>query len=903
MTEGSFQQDFDFETELAHIGILRRSGRYPWGSGENPHQRNKDFLAYVDDLRKKGLSEVDIAKGMGITTTQLRAAKKIAKTASRKQAESQALRLKDSGMSNMAIGKEMGINESSVRALLDPAMQARNDVLTTTSEMLKGNITEDRYLDFGVGLENQLGISPTMLSTAVAMLEEEGYTRHYVKVQQLGTGEYTTIKVLAPPGTPYLDVVQNQERIKGVTEYSEDNGRTYLGIETPANLDSSRVAVRYGSDGGADKDGVIELRRGVEDVSLGQARYAQVRIAVDGTHYLKGMAMYSDNMPDGVDVLFNTNKEAKASKLDAMKSMKDDGDNPFGSVIRQKHYIDADGNRQLSKLNIVGTKDPDGVKTPGEEGGWYNWSRNLSSQMLSKQTPALAKKQLDLSYEIKKDELDDILALTNPSIKKKLLQSYADGADSSAVHLKAAGLPRTRNHVLLPINSLRDNEIYAPNYNNGEKVVLIRHPHGGTFEIPELTVNNRNKEANSLISQAKDAVGINSKVAARLSGADFDGDTVLVIPNNSKSVRTSPALRELKNFDPQTAYPKYEGMKPMSPRTKQLLMGDASNLITDMTIMGASNSEIARAVKHSMVVIDAEKHKLNYKQSHKDQGIAELKAKYQGGARKGAATLVSRSSSELRLDHRTPRKAKDGGPVDAKTGRKVYVDSGESYVDKRTGKVVKRTTSSTRMAEASDARTLMSGVSGTTMEATYANHANKLKALANQARKAELMTRPIPYDPVAKKAYANEVATLNAKLNVALKNKPLERQAQLLGRTTVNAKRQATPGMEASEVKKISGQALNEARSRVGAKKQRIDITDREWEAIQKGAISGTKLNNILSNSDLDQIKQRANPRERTVMSDAKMARARTMLAAGYMQSEVASALGVPASTLNSSLQ
>ena len=28
---------------LMHYGTPRHSGRYPWGSGENPYQRNGDF--------------------------------------------------------------------------------------------------------------------------------------------------------------------------------------------------------------------------------------------------------------------------------------------------------------------------------------------------------------------------------------------------------------------------------------------------------------------------------------------------------------------------------------------------------------------------------------------------------------------------------------------------------------------------------------------------------------------------------------------------------------------------------------------------------------------------------------------------------------------------------------------
>ena len=51
-------------------------------------------------------------------------------------------------------------------------------------------------------------------------------------------------------------------------------------------------------------------------------------------------------------------------------------------------------------------------------------------------------------------------------------------------------------------------------------------------------------------------------------------------------------------------------------------MGKISNLITDMTLLGASEDKLARAVRHSMVVIDDEKHHLDYKQSEKDNNIA-----------------------------------------------------------------------------------------------------------------------------------------------------------------------------------------------------------------------------------------------------------------------------------------
>jgi len=869
------------DDELLHYGTPRKSGRYPWGSGENPSQRHRDFLSAVDDLKRQGLTEKQIADGLGITTTQLRARKAIAKNEQRKADEAQVFRMKEKGMSNVAIGQQLGINESQVRALLDPSAQARREVLNATSDALRKEIADKQYLDIGTGVETHMGISKEKLNHAVAVLQEEGYKVHYVKVEQLGTGKQTTVKVLTAPDVPYSDVYKNQDKIQQAGFYSDDGGVTITATRPPTSINSKRVAVRYAEDGGTDADGVIYVRPGVDDVSLGGSRYAQVRIAVDGTHYLKGMAMYKDDLPDGVDLQFNTNKSNTGNKLDAMKKMSLDPDLPFGAVIKP--------GGQRGVMNIV-----------NEEADWLKWSKNLSSQMLSKQSPSLAKTQLELTFAQKKAEFDEINALTNPAVKKKLLEAFSDGADASAVHLKAAHLPRQSTHVILPINSLKDTEIYAPNYNNGERVVLVRFPHGGTFEIPELTVNNRHPQAKSVLGQAIDAVGINSRVAERLSGADFDGDTVLVIPNNSRKVKTSSPLAQLKDFDPKTQYKKYDGMPVMSERTKQLKMGDVSNLITDMTIQGATQAELARAVRHSMVVIDAAKHELNWKQSALDNGIAALKEKYQGSARGGAATLLSRKKSTEYVPERKARPAKEGGPIDPVTGRKVFVNTNSSYTDAK-GRTVVRTQRVNKLENATDAFQLV-GKSGTEIEAVYANHSNRLKALANDARKATLQIKPVPYSPSAKKTYAQEVATLNAKLNVALKNAPLERQAQILANSVVKAKRDANPDMEAAELKKIKGQALNEARIRTGARKQRVEITDSEWRAIQAGAISNHKLNQILDNADLDSVKQLATPRKATVATPAVMAHAQALLAAGYTQAEVSAQLGIPTSTLNTAL-
>lgn len=877
----------DEEAYLLHYGILRKSGRYPWGSGGTQSERNRSFLGMTDDLKKQGLSEKEIADGFGITTTQLRAAKSIAKNEEKQAQIGEAQRLKDKGYSNVAIGERMGLNESSVRALLAPGQKDKADVLETTANMLKDQVAEKTYLDVGSGIEHHVGVSRTKINTAIARLQEEGYKVHYVKVEQLGTGQQTTIKVLTKPDVPYSEVFKNRGQIKAITSFSDDGGRSFFGIHEPISISSKRVSVRYAEQGGSDADGVIFVRPGVHDLSLGKSRYAQVRIAVDGTHYLKGMAMYKDDLPAGTDLVFNTNKSNTGNKLDAMKPLKKDEDNPFGAVVRQIVKKGPDGKDQvISAMNIV-----------NEEGNWQDWSRNLSSQMLSKQSPALAKNQLDMTHERKKQELDSIMSLTNPTVRRKLLESYADDVDSSAVHLKAAALPRQGSHVILPINSMKETEVYAPNYRNGERVALVRYPHGGIFEIPELTVNNHHPEAKKLLGNAQDAIGIHSKVAERLSGADFDGDTVLVIPNNNKTVKTAPALAGLKVFDPKVSYPAYDGMPKMSARTKQTEMGVVSNLITDMTIRGANASELARAVRHSMVVIDAEKHNLNYKQSAIDNGIKQLKTKYQGGPRAGASTLISRAGSKVRVPDRKPRSAANGGPIDRATGKKVFEPTGESFT--KNGKTVVKKIKSVKLAETHDANTLSSG---TPIEKIYADHSNRLKDLANQARKAAVHTQSTPYSPSAKTAHSKEVASLNAKLNIALKNAPLERNAQVIANAVISQKRAHNPDLEPSELKKMKAQALAEARARTGAGKQRIEITDGEWAAIQAGAISTNKLNQILANSDLEKVKQLATPKVKLLMTSTKTSRAKAMLESGYTQAEVADALGVSLTTLKTSI-
>jgi hypothetical protein len=212
------------------------------------------------------------------------------------------------------------------------------------------------------------------------------------------------------------------------------------------------------------------------------------------------------------------------------------------------------------------------------------------------------------------------------------------------------------------------------------------------------------------------------------------------------------------------------------------------------------------------------------------------------------------------------------------------------------------------MAEAEDAYTLTSGGSkqnpGTTMEGLYANYANQMKGLANSARKEYLATPNLKYDPAAKKKYSEEVDSLNRKLLISQKNAPKERQAQLLANAIVADKKEAEPNMDADHLKKVKGAALVTARDRVGAKKQKIEITPKEWEAIQAGAITDSKLKLILDNTDLDTVKGYATPRGTDhKLTSTNKALIKSMDNSGYTLSEIADRMGVSTSTISEVLK
>lgn len=894
---------------LMHYGMKYRSGRYPWGSGGQPFQRSGDFLSRVEELKKTGWTETpeNIEQAFGMKTTDYRLAKQRA-AHERKQLQVDRVKsLEKDGLGSSEIGRIMDLPESTVRSYLKSDPSAMLNRADTTADILRKEMETKGYIGVGAGVERELGIPAGIMQEALGILQAEGYQVQGVGINT-GPGKQTTEVVLCPKGSDYKEnykkLYNDPALIQPLKDYhSEDGGSTYNKIEYPSSISSNRVKIRYGNEGGLSKDGVMEIRRGVDDLDLGNSHYAQVRILVDGSHYLKGMAIYSDDVPDGFDIVFNTNKASGTDKMNVLKKIGTDPDNPFGAAIKangQSYYYDKDGNKKLCAINKL-----------KEEGDWKDQQINLSSQFLSKQPMQLINKQLNLTYADSEAEYDEICSLTNPTIKRKMLADFADNCDSAAVHLKAAALPRQRVQVILPVDKLKENEVYAPNYEEGEKVVLIRYPHGGTFEIPELRVTNKNAAAKKTLGNATDAIGINSKVAERLSGADFDGDTVTVIPVNSKvRVRTTPALTGLKDFDAKAEYAVPEGnpkkVKLLTKDSTQKQMGMISNLITDMTLGGASEPEITRAVKHSMVVIDAAKHKLDYKQSEKDNGIKELKQQWQksigdDGTEKygGASTLLSKRKQDVRIPER-----RGSGKIDPATGKVTYKESGRKYVDKKTGELTEATQKVKLITMTDDVRKLSSG---TVQENAYADYANKMKSLANKARKTTLTTGRLKYDSSAKETYKNEVASLNAKLNIAAKNAPRERRAQAITNSVVNAKKQDNPDLanNKKEVSKIRQQALNNARASVGAsgKESRIKINDNEWTAIQSGAITDSKLTQILRYADADEVRKRATPRTTTTLSTARIAKAKNMAASGYNNQEIAKSLNVSASVVSDYLK
>ena len=902
------------EDILMHYGVKRRSGRYPWGSGDQPYQHSGDIDIRVRELKKKGMKETDIVKDLGFeNTSALRDAVKRASHERKRLQVDRAKALRDDGLNNSQIAREMGVNESTVRSWFNENREVNQRRAEKAANRLREELKTKHAIDVGAGVEREMGISKGKLKEALDILVEEGYTVEGIGVPQVkDKSKRTTVTVVHDDTVTTRDLYQDYSKIQPYGEYySADGGETWSKREYPASIDSSRVKIKYGDEGpagntGSDKDGVIEIRRGVKDLDLGNSHYAQVRILVDGTHYLKGMAMYSDDIPDGVDIVFNTNKKKGTPKMDVMKEIQSDPDNPFGAYIKadgQSYYDDPNGTYINPK---TGNKAKlSAINKLKEEGDWDKSSKNLSQQFLSKQPMQLIKQQLDLTYADYNSQYDEITKIPNPTVRKKMLLEFAGECDSATIHLQAAALPRQQTRVILPVTQLKENEVYAPYLKNGEKVSLVRYPHGGTFEIPQLTVNNNNKSAKKILGNAVDAIGINAKVAERLSGADFDGDTVVVIPTNSRvRIKSTKPLEGLKDFDPKSEYPYKEGMTVMTKARTQREMGIVSNLITDMTLRGAPESDIVKAVKHSMVVIDAAKHKLDFKQSEKDNDIATLKERWQPRydlegnkiGTGGASTLLSRRKQTVQVPER-----RGSTRINKETGELEYKESGRTYINKK-GERVKAMQNVPLISTIDDMRKLSSG---TPQENAYADYGNTMKALANKARKEAANTPNLKYSSTANKTYKTEVDELLSALDKAERNAPKERRAQAIANSVVKAKIQDNPELSdpgnKKMLEKIRSAAIDDARVSVGAsgRDTRIHITDKQWQAIQAGAITDSRLKSILKYTDDEELKKLAMPKKTLALSTAQQTKMRRMKTSGYTIAEIAESLGVSTSTVS----
>lgn len=1032
-----------------HDGNTPHSGRFPWGSGDNAFQRPRDFYSYIRHLEIKGLSNVDIARSLNMSTTELKAYKTVAKETTRKEKVARAKELSevldDNGkpMSRAQIGKIIGeefddgdpIGESTIRNYLNPNKIPKNNVANVADFLMK-QVNEKGMIDVGDKVDREIGITKETMNAALKIAEANGYVKLYGSVEQVAhPGQSINYILLAPPGTEKKEAYSYKD-IHTITDYmSTDNGLSFReAFVYPKAINKSRVMIRYPDEGdniGAGRDGEIQIREGVKDLSLGNSRYAQVRILVDNGGgkndlYLKGMGVYykgKEPLPDGVDIVFNTNKPKGTPFEKVLKSVKDnldkDPSNPFGSAIKehggQSYYDDPNGDYTDP---LTGKKQSlSAINKRSDEGDWNEWSNEIPSQMLSKQPKNTIAKQLSLSLRKKVDEYNEIMKVDNPTVKAKLLDDFAGDCDTSAKNLKAAAFPNMNYNVILPVPSLKDNEIFAPNYPEGTQLALIRFPHGGTFEIPILTVNNHNKDAIDTIGlDSRDAVGINGHNATILSGADFDGDTVLTIPTNNGKVKIQnrEPLEGLKNFTTDEYGPDAEGgivedkdgnkhyfhngveYELMDEGYKQKQMGIVSNLITDMTLKGATTEELERAVKHSMVVIDAVKHKLDYKSSYLENGIKELHDKYQkheyDDKSGGASTLISRAKNPTAI----PKRAEgafilndEGNPdngnvlefynpekkiykdpktgklynekqkkvmnINPETGEKLYHDTKEGYYkvkykndDNKTveasifykredgkyvrpryiydkddteslnnlyffnkdGVVVKydpevhklithlKKEDTAKMDLTNDAFTLSSG---TVQENYYAEYANKLKDLANSARLNYLYysVNAIPYSKEAKAKYITEWKSLEAKVRDAELNAPKERAANIIATANINAKiDQADEAMDDESIRKLKQNELTKARARLGAHNARFIITEKEWEAVQAGAFSKSRLESILRYADQDVVRKLATPREEIKLSDADVRRIKGLSSMGESNATIAARLHVSISTV-----
>lgn len=911
----------------------------PWFEGFE----TKTLRDYVSVLKGQ-YSEKELADGFGLTIEEFRQENSKCFNDYRLNLYDKALAMKQEGLSTLEIARRLGVPEPTLRYQLKHGINKKAGSTKNIAEILMEVCDRKTIIDVGEGAE--LGslfehCARTKFKTAISICVDNGYGNYVLKCPQMGSemGNTTKIEVLCVPGISFQEAKKRLADIKPIDDLEIPLNISNAGIPPITWIDSSRIYVRYADSpiSGKDLDGLIQIRPGLRDLNLGKCRYAQVRIAVDGTHYMKGICVYSLDVPPGYDVIYNSNKKRGSPKDKVFKPFNKikgtdliDWDNPFSATIKiesklryvPRYYKDEFGHSHVSPINVI-----------YEAGDWAAWRRNVSAQFLSKQQIPTVKKQLLLTIAARHVDLEILLSLTNPAVKQKLLYDFAEKCDRDAVELKAAPYPGQQYYCLVPFPDLAPDRIYAPNYPDGTIVILIRYPHAGPFEIPTLIVDNSLPRAKWVLENAPDAVGIHPSVAGILSGADFDGDFVVLIPvGNGVSIKTMPPLEDLKGYEPKELYatvkdpvtgvcinPKTGNkVKIMTDKQTQTEMGLITNLIADMEIMGAPIEHIVMAVRHSMGVIDAHKHELDYVQSYIDNGIAELKTYYQGGPKAGAATLITRAGSRQEVTYK--KRARHDDP---ETGEKIFKEKKRTFVG-RDGKVREIKKQSTKMYEKEDAFELLSD-GQYAIEIVYGNFANEMKRLANFARKEAMRCPKLVANPSAKKAFAKQLESLNAKLDVAVSNQPRERMAQLytfcrfLEKINENKfyisqlldeidKDESIPerkkkklkrecykdnSLDKEEKDKIIQQYLIAARMRFDAHANLICYTPEEWLAVNSGAVSQTLFERLYRYSNKDELKKLAMPNEEEVPSDYKVEYILRLNAEGFPTFEIADRVGL----------
>lgn len=738
------------------------------------------------------------------------------------------------------------------------------------------------------------------------------------------------------------------------------------------------------------KDGTMILRPSAKDLTMTEegnskiTHYAQVRIAcTDGKgidRYCKGMAMYGkeEDFPDGVDIIFYTNPgkvsaDGKVYAEKVLKKQKAEEMNPFGADLKasgQRHYIDSDGNEQLSAVNIL-----------REEGDWGNYSTSLPSQFLAKQNVPLVKEQLTKTVSEAKEYIDTLNKIPNPQVRNKLLEDYADSLDSQAIHLNAAGVSEQRTQVILPCTSLRGTEynadgsvkrlgeIYAPGYGDGQKVAVIRYPHANTCEIPVLIVNNNNKEGRETIGFGKDAIGLPKSALDQLSGADTDGDTGTIIPvsllnNKGLNVDSKQYFKELVGFDAEATWPYTEGVTQVSKKWNGIdregitmskaergqEMGLVTNLIMDMSTLGDSvpQEEHVRAIKYSMVAVDAYKHNIDWRQAREDLGIPELYSKYSSTSRGGGMTIFTRAKSQKQdVPEYKEGKYVNGKRllIDPDTGDKLFTYTNGTHAkkvgtDPETGKGIyddsireknKVSTEKLRYAwmEGKGAASLASD-NPSTKEQMYVEFSDTLHGMANSIRRSlNDDTYHIDKSKVSDKdktddglSYVKMKATratadsdedkavidsLRSKLDVAKRNAPKERLAQVYANAAIKARVDENPSLKTDDdaLKKVKNAELAAARARTGAngKGTRVEISAKEYEAINSGKVPKTLISDVLKKSNTESLTKLATEStgSRKKLTAAQVARIKAWGNSNSKSTpyQMAKSMGVSVSTIN----